>query len=382
MDMGRPKKNDYPPYMIPDRRRGGFLVRNPITGKQKSIRDEDKARRAAEALGKWVESQRQIDKFDAGLPTIGALVDEWKRNKLQFRPWDETTRQNVLSKMHRIQREIGDRPIKRTDCMFLEDWMHSFCRTADQWNKWRYAFILLWRYAVSRKLADACEPEKIEARSTSKKLAINRKVRRQLDIEGFWAIHEQAPPWLQLAMEQSLITLQARNEICNMRHDHYRDGHLFVIRDKVSGDSDMAFIKIRITDELESIRKRALALDGIASPFLIHRAPDRRRREWTENKPHWTYVNPDYLSKAFAEARDQIERFAAMPPRQRPTFHEIRGLGSRIYRAQGVPKAAIKALMTHSNPKTTEIYLERGAAALTDDDYVPVTATLKLEDLR
>jgi hypothetical protein len=59
----------------------------------------------------------------------------------------------------------------------------------------------------------------------------------------------------------------------------YRDGYLFVIRDKVSGDSDMAFIKIRITPELEEIRRRALKPDDTASPFLIHRKPNRERRE-------------------------------------------------------------------------------------------------------
>jgi integrase len=380
--MARPKKNDYPAYMTADRSRGGYVVRNPLSGKRKRFRDEDMARRAAKLLGEWVTKQRQLEAFDTGLPTIAGLVDHWERDKLQFQPWDDGTRKNMLAKMRRIRRELGDRLIARTDRMFLEDWLASFCRTGDQFNKWRYALILLWRFAISKKLAAECEPEKIEPRSTSKKLAINRKVRRQLDIEGFKAIHEQAEPWLQLAMEQSLITLQGRSEICNMRHSDYRDGHLFVIRDKVSGDSDMAFIKIALTDELESIRRRSLAVDSIASPFLIHRAPARRRRQWTEGKPHWTYVNPSYLGKAFAEARDKVERFAAMSARERPTFHEIRGLGARTYRAQGMPEGAIQALMTHANQRTTQIYLDRGAAALTDNDYIAVKATLRMEDLR
>jgi enterobacteria phage integrase len=127
-------------------------------------------------------------------------------------------------------------------------------------------------------------------------------------------------------MQQSLVTLQARTEICNMQRAHYRNGHLFDIRDKTSGDSEMAFIKIALTEELEDIRQRSLRLDGIASPYLIHRAPDRCRREWTQGKPHWTYVNPDYLTKAFAEARDalQSKRYAHLGPKERPTFHEIR----------------------------------------------------------
>jgi enterobacteria phage integrase len=95
----------------------------------------------------------------------------------------------------------------------------------------------------------------------------------------------------------------------------------------VSGESDMAFIKIAVTPQLDEIRRRSLA-DGVLSTYLVHRAPDRRRREWTENKPHWTYVQPEYLSKGFAEAREASGLYADMEPPKRPTFHEIRGLGA------------------------------------------------------
>jgi enterobacteria phage integrase len=381
MDVGRPKSNDYPPYMTVDGDLGRFVVRNPITGKKKRFSDEAEARAAAVKLGEWVEQERKAEAFDAGRPTIQSLVKWWKRDRLQFQAWDINTRKAMVHKMDRIGRELGDRVIARTDSLFLEDWLTSFCNTADHFNKWRYALVLLWKFALSRHLVQACEPEKIERRSTSKKLEINRKVRQQLDIEGFKAIRAKAEPWLQLAMDQSLVTLQARAEICAMQHAHYRGGYLFVIRDKVSGDSDMAFIKIALTAELEEIRKRSRTLDNTVSPYLIHRAPERRRREWTNGKPHWTFVNPEYLSKAFAEARDAAEVYKALKPRERPTFHEIRGLGARILRAQGVSEAAIQGLMTHSNKRTTQIYLDRGAAALTDNDYHAVTAPLSLSEI-
>jgi hypothetical protein len=285
MDVGRPKGNDYPPYMTVDGDLGRFVVRNPITGKKKRFADETQARAAALKLAEWVEQERKAEAFDAGRPTIKHLVKWWKRDRLQSMPWDKGTRQAVLAKLERIGRELGNRVILRTDRMFLEDWLTSFCKTGDQFNKWRYALALLWSFAVSGKLALECEPEKIEPRSTSKKLEINRKVRRQIDIDGFKAIRAMAEPWLQLAMDQSLVTLQARTEICNMRHSDYRDGYLFVIRDKTSGDSDMAFIKIAVTEQLDEIRRRSLRLDSTASPYLVHRAPERRRRQWTEGKP-------------------------------------------------------------------------------------------------
>ncbi|MEP7246930.1 MAG: integrase [Gammaproteobacteria bacterium] len=179
-------------------------------------------------------------------------------------------------------------------------------------------------------------------------------------------------------MEQSLVTLQARTEVCNMEHAHYRGGFLYVIRDKTSADSAMAFIKIAVTDQLLDIQRQSRH-SNIATPFLVHRKPLRNRRGWTEGKAHWSYVLPEYLSKAFAEARDASGLYDQLNPDERPTFHEIRGLGGRLYLDLGISKAAIQALMTHTSQRITEIYLERGAAALRDDDYLTVTAPMRLD---
>lgn len=381
--MSPKKNNGFPAYMGVDGDRGGFIVRNPITGKRKrfSREDEPKARHIALQMVEFVENERLAESLDAGLPKIAGLVDRWLADKMRFKPWDEGTRKGVGYKLARIRKELGDRVVARTDRLFLDDWLCSFCKTADQFNDWRHVLILLWRLAVARKYVDICEPEKIEVRSTSKKLVSNQKVRHPLDVKGFRAILDTAPNWLQVAMAQSLVTLQARTEICNMKHADYRDGHLFVIRDKVSGESDMAFIKIAMTEELEAIRRRSVMLDGTVSPYLVHRKPDKERREWIEGKPHWTYVNPEYLSKAFAKARKATGLYEHLTGPERPSFHEIRGLGARVYRAQGMSEAAIQALMTHAHQRTTQIYLEGGKAALTDDDYHAVVAPMRLKEV-
>lgn len=379
--VGRPRTyDDHVDYMTFDRHCGKYVVRNPISKKKRKFDDKDKAIEAARLLKEWVETERQAQALDAGKPTISGLVDAWKRDKLQFQPWDKGTRKNNLTKMERIKRELGHRQVARTDVMFLDEWLCTFCRKADTYNKWRYVFLLLWRYAVAKNMATANEGEKLEFRSTSSKVEMNRKERSALTLDQFWAIHAKAAPWLQIAMEQSLVTLQARQEICNMRHTDYRDGFLYVIRDKTSGDSDMAFIKIELTPQLKEIRERSK--DDYVSPYLVHRAPDMRHRKELDSKPHWTYILPDYLTKAFAAARDATGLFEHMKPRERPTFHEIRGLGSRLYRDMGVPEADIQALMTHAHKRTTQIYLEHGAKALTDDDYHPVRASMVLSAIR
>lgn len=382
-DMGRPKRYDFPPNMTFDTSCNRYIVRNPLTKKSKKYADEAKALKAAKAVNEWLETERQLQALEGGRPTVSGLVAKWIEDRAPIQPWAESTRKNYLAKMRRISRELGKRSIAHTDCMLIEEWIAGIAKTGDTFNDWRYVFVLLWRFAVSRKLAQSNEPEKIEERSTSKKIEANKKVRQPLDLPGFWSIHAKAEAWLQLAMEQSLVTLQGRSEICNIRvNDDYRGGHLFIIRDKTSGDSDMAFIKIAMTPQLEELRKRSRLLDQTVSPFLIHRAPERTRRQWIDGKPHWTYVNPGYLTKAFAAARDAAGVYAHLEPDARPSFHEIRGLGSRLYREQGMAENAIQALMTHANKRTTEIYLDGGAQALSDDDYQRVVAPMNLGQLK
>ena len=66
-----------------------------------------------------------------------------------------------------------------------------------------------------------------------------------------------------------------------------------------------------------------------------------------------------------------------MPALERPTFHEIRSLGGRLYEEQGYKKKYIQALMTHSDEKMTEVYLSGGE--LSDDQFHRVNADMKLD---
>lgn len=378
--MARPKSLGYPTYMYADGDRGGYIVRNPLNNKKVRFAkaDEPKARATALRLVELVEEERRARLLDAGKPTIRALIEGWRRDQLPFMPWSPSTASNYKYQINRIERELGSRLVARTDCVFLTEWLQKFCKTADTWNQWRYTLVLLWKFAVSKKIVEANEAEKVLERSNSLVLEANRKVRQPLDMEGFKAIRAHAPPWLQIAMDLALITLQGRSEVCNMRHDDFRGGHLFVIRQKTHRQSDAAFIKIKLTPDLEDLRNRSLALDNTQSPFIVHRTPDRKYRELADSMPHWTYVRPDYLTKAFLEARTAARCYEDLPAEKRPTFHEIRGLGSRTCEALGMKGTEIQLLMTHADKKTTDIYLNGGAEALRDEDYVTVEAPLTL----
>lgn len=382
MHMGRKRttSSGLPPGLYQEGPRFRYI--SPKTGKRKWLDtlDRDEAIRLAQTANLAIEALRA----DRSLPeaiTIGHGIAMYLENVVPRKPWDTGTKKNALWRLDAIKRAMGHRTIATTDRVYLADWLDGQATSGDVHNKWRAHLVDLWRYFIARRWCDFNEAEAVMVRSTSAKLEENRKKRQRMELDDFWAIHDHGscPAFLRIAMEQSLITLQARTEICAMRTSHYRDGWLFVIRDKVAGDTDMAFIRIQITEQLEDIKRRAMA-DGILTDYLVHRRAQQDRPQYRGNRPHWAAVMPAYLSKAFRAVRDATGRWDGQPALSRPTFHEIRSLGAREYRKAGYPEEYIQGLMTHADPKTTQIYLAGGK--LTDDHYHKVAAGMRLEDLK
>jgi integrase len=362
---------------------GGYYVRSPFKKVPSRYKDREAAIEAAMLLAELVERERQARLLDAGKPTIAGLVDRFIADRIQFMPWKKGTLTNNVAKLKLIRKELGYRLVERTDAIFLNDWLAARCEKADTFMKWRYILVLLWKFALFHEWVTVNSAENVPERSTSLVIDANAKDRQPLDVAGYKSIYAVAAPWLQLAMDLSLLTLQGRSEVINLRHADFRDGYAFVIREKVNAKSDAAFIRIKITPELEKLKSRSLLLDNTVSPFLVHRAPDSRKRRDLESKKgkHWTWVIPNYLTNAFADARDQSGYYAHLADNEQPSFHEIRGLGSRLYEAYGIAEEAITKLMSHADSKTTEIYLKGGAKALRDTDYVPVEAPLTLSEM-
>jgi hypothetical protein len=384
--MARPKINeDFPTYMTTDGDRGGYIVRNPISGKKRRFvkEAEAQARSSAIDVAEWVEKERQAQLCDAGQPTIKGVIQAWREDRLRFMPWSKGTAKNYACQMNKIDRDIGHRFIARTDCKFLTAWIQEFAERPDTFNGWRDTFVLLWEYAASKDLIRGDNQAlKILKRSTGLILEANRKERIGLTIEGFKAVRAHAEPWLRLAMDAALLTLLRRNEIISMMHRHFRNGYLFVICKKTKTQSDASFIKIKLTPELEGLRARALALDKIESEYLIHREPERSHKKPAESKAHWTAVSPDYLTKAFLAARTACGDWEHLKPKQRPSFNEIRGLGARTYELLlGSGGTGLQNLMAHADPKTKEIYLQGGPEALRDHHYVTVEAPFTLAQM-
>ncbi|GGK45632.1 tyrosine-type recombinase/integrase [Pseudomonas koreensis] len=81
-----------------------------------------------------------------------------------------------------------------------------------------------------------------------------------------------------------------------------------------------------------------------------------RKRSQLDAKLHWNAVTPDYLTKSFTQARDDSEAYKDIPAGERPTFHEIRALGTWLYEHQFFAQEYIQGLLGHADVRMTEHY--------------------------
>ncbi|VAW64475.1 Integrase [hydrothermal vent metagenome] len=176
--------------------------------------------------------------------------------------------------------------------------------------------------------------------------------RQRLPLETFQQIYQEAAPWYKNLLDLALQTLQRREDLVVMEFSQIENNQLRFVQIK-TGQA----IAINIGDELGAVIKRCH--DQLASPYLIHYRPMNTRRAKISAKNHWTSVSVDKATKEFSRLRDELGLFKHLPPRERPSFHEIRSLGAELYRKAGWAEEAIQQLLGHTNAKMTQVYLDR-----------------------
>ncbi|MGY0218997.1 tyrosine-type recombinase/integrase [Endozoicomonadaceae bacterium StTr2] len=75
------------------------------------------------------------------------------------------------------------------------------------------------------------------------------------------------------------------------------------------------------------------------------------------SKKHWVQISLRYVQQ-LQQTRLATGLFDDVPTLQQPTFHEIRALSAHLMEKFGEDITAIQAVMGHTNPETTEIYLK------------------------
>lgn len=174
--------------------------------------------------------------------------------------------------------------------------------------------------------------------------------RERLSLEQFHAIRANAPLWLQRAMMLALVTGQRRGDIAAMKFSAQRDGFLYVEQIKSQGEIKLqldvniriAVVGVSISEAMQECRDRVVS--RYAVHHIAHRGSARPGDRVSENG----------LSNAFQEAVEATG-IVASEGRTPPTFHEIRSLAERLFKAE-FGAAFAQAMMGHKNASMTAKY--------------------------
>lgn len=174
--------------------------------------------------------------------------------------------------------------------------------------------------------------------------------RERLTLEQFHLVREQAPQWLKRAMILALLTAQRRGDVANMKFTDCRDGHLFVTQGKSQGTVNLQLdtrirleaVGMSIADAIHECR------DSVVSRHIVHHSTHRGA-----TKPG-ARVAENGLTMGF-QAACEAAGIVAAEDRTPPTFHEIRSLAERLYKAEYGAEFA-QAMLGHKNAPMTAKY--------------------------
>jgi integrase len=283
--------------------------------------------------------------FSSGDIPFSDLVDRYQADVISRKKAAVGTIKAWQYRLNRLKQDLGHilvRSFTVKDCAEYLD--ANFSR--NPYIKHRTTLVELFRYAIVKGIRET-NPAEITYSSTQ-----DQKERQRMTPGQFKALHQAAPEWLKIAMELALLTLLGRWEITHVKFSDVHDNALWIVREK-SKEHEWAHLRIALTSELESIISRARR-SGVASPYLVHRRPIRARPNQLTD--HWSQLAPNTFSAEFRKLRDSLDLFQGIPSQQRPTFHEIRALGSHLYEQAGFSRDYVQRLMAHGDPKMTEHY--------------------------
>ncbi|EKN6416998.1 recombinase [Yersinia enterocolitica] len=373
----RPRKRDYkhlPDYLQFDKARGRYVL-TLISGKRKTI-GADRAYAIAVSkeynLRMRPETAVSLDSIireSGGIKGEALPFSEHIDNIMKRAITDEKPSKSTLadwkSDAERVKEFFND----ISSCDIELEHVNAFIQhfhsesSANVQNR-KVSFLKkLFSYAVDESLM-------FDNPATRKKMRrVEGKKRQRLSLEQLIAIRSAADLWLRTAIDIALQTTHARLEVSRIRYSIKEPkngicgcvwfkqpangihGIMYIHRQKVQ-HKEASHVAIPIGTELKRIIDESR--DSVASPFIVHRIPERNNKR-SKEVSHPTQVAPDYLSRSFSKLRDKLGIAANLDIDERPTFHEIRALSAHLFDNQGVDP---QARMAHSDAKSTKIYTQ------------------------
>jgi integrase len=328
--------------------KGWYKYRHPKTNTYHGMgSDRRKAVSAAQQLNSLLMiGQDLVAQVMSSESLFNNFLDTFIDEILPERKLSKKTLATYHQQLKHIRKHLGDYAIDKLQVKDIAEFISQFPPRSS--NAYRGLLADIFKYAIARGLCSS-NP----AIATIPKRHTKQRIR--MTLEGYQAIYSRAPRWLQNAMDLALQTLQRREDIAKMRFSDIKDQMLFVIQEKTEKHGECAHLKIKIEAPLQAIIQRCR--DNIPSPYLVHRLPDKITAQSlrSPDKQHLTQCLPDYITKQFRKSREACGYYKDIPVEQRPGFHEIRALGSKLYKDAGIDP---QTLLGHTDKKMTQHYLD------------------------
>jgi integrase len=345
----KPSNRALPPNL---RERGGYFSwRNPEDGVEYGLgRDKRSAIAQAVAANMKIagESPRPtlVDRLSGDESrTWGKWCTEFETLLAERDSADNTCRTR-RSQMNRMRQSFNaDMPAAAIDTMAIAAVLKAIkeegkARTAQ-------AFRTLLIDCFDRMVAQGWRKDN-PARVTD---VVTVKVKRaRLPFDVFQKLYEATSViWLRNAMDLALVTGQDRDSCRNAKFADFREGGWWNERSK-TGARIFLPTELRLAatgKSLEDVLRQCRGT-GILSHHLIHQT--QRGRGSRLGKA----MHKDMITRGFTLelAKLGLDWGGKKPP----TFHEIRSLSSRLYKAQGDVNP--QELLGHKDPRTTAIYTD------------------------
>lgn len=263
----------------------------------------------------------------------------------------ETTLAEKLIKVEQYRREWGERSISSFTTQDIAEFLDK--QLDHPYVKHRQLLSDIFNFAIQRGFI------KHNPVSATEKKDEPERQRERHTVDGYQKIYNAAPEWLQRAMKIALLSLQRRGDLVSLHRDSIdmQERTITILQQKSRTYAQPVYIKIRMGDELYEAVKDCLS-SGIPCPYLIHYRPLRMTTKIRHSKKHPFAVTLDHLTKSFSDVRNECGAYNHLPPKKRPSLHDLRALGSFLYEKAGYSIEYIQALDGHANPETTQRYID------------------------
>lgn len=274
-------------------------------------------------MRKLMRNKDQIEAEMAKPPlTLKQFIDDYRLMILPRKNLSKASLDLYEIRHRQIADGLGATPLKMISVPQISDFLAGFSPCTS--NQIRVVLIDLFNHAVVRGLVESNVAAKTCRRNDAKK-------RKQHTKKGIKAIRDHAPQWLKNAIDLGLLISQRPCVLLNLRFDAIEDGHMHITQQRTDAQNDTPWLKVEITPALQKVIDQCR--DGIDSPFLIHRQPDRKRGNGSKEHPAKITVN--FLSREFRKARDAAKCYPAYSAEEMPGMHEIRATSLRMYTLAG-----------------------------------------------